>query len=60
MSNALRNFTLSCIKQVTSRKLLCNTGTPAWYSAMTWTWDGGGQGGSEKKGGASTHTHLYV
>ena len=29
-------YTLSCGKQLTSGKMLCNTGSPAWHFVMTW------------------------
>ena len=34
-------YSLSCVKQRAGEKLLCNTGSPAWHSVMTYN---GGMG----------------
>ena len=33
--SSINIYTLSCVKQMDSGKLLCNTGSPAWLSVMT-------------------------
>ena len=49
--------TLSCVKQITSGKLLCDIGSPAWGSVSNWT-GGMGYGGSWGRG--DIYTHIYV
>ena len=48
-------YTLSCVRYVTNRKLLWNTGRPAWSSVMTWR---GGVGGGEAQEGGDIGIHI--
>ena len=51
-------YILSCVKHIASGKLLHNTGSPAWCSAMTWR---GGKGeGKEAQEGEDTDTYTYT
>ena len=67
-ANGKRNIdvcTPSCVKWIAGEKLLYNTGSPAWHSAMTLRGGmGGGEGGdvyivmADSRCTAETHTTL--
>ena len=52
--NNIDIYTPPCVQQIADKKLLCNTGSPAWCSVMTWR---GGIGGRE---GDSKGLSIYV
>ena len=56
--NSIDMYTLSCVKQIASGKLLYSTGSSAWCSVMTLRgeMEGGWEGGSRGRGYMYTHS----
>ena len=51
-------YILLCIKQITSGKLLYNTGSSDWHLVMTWR---GGMGvGRETQKGGDIYIYIYI
>ena len=61
--SSVDTYTLSCLKQMASGELLCNTGNPAGYSVMTQRW-GGRRGGRLQREELSVYIlysiYMYV
>ena len=53
--SSVDTYTLPCVKQIASGNLLCNTGSSARCSEMTWR---GGTGDGEAQEGGNIGVHI--